>query len=200
MAPRKKKPEDELKAAKLEAKALELHLLENLSFAQIAQRLKLPNRMAAKRLLDRAEKNMLQEQTAQNYDVWRAKRLHALGKVIGEAWAGWNRSTGKKSKTTEESGYNDKGSFSKERTLKWSDAGDPRFLEIIKSAQMEMADLLGVAKGNGSGSGVGGQAEGQAAELIIRQNVYIPGLGHLTPELMTQLLMDIEARDDSPTD
>ena len=72
----------------------------------------------------------------------------------------------------------------KEKTVSWYDAGDPRFLAIVKDCLIERNRLLGTYdKTDDDGDG--------ALEAVrFLQDIYIPGLGLLTPELLVQLMKD----------
>lgn len=68
-----------------------------------------------------------QESRLSAYDEWIAVELAKLGEIESEAWAAWEKS--KLDAETRETGENEKGSFSKEKSQ--GQYGDPRLLATV---------------------------------------------------------------------
>lgn len=72
----------------------------------------------------------------------------------------------------------------KSKTLTWYDAGDPRFLSLVKDCLIERNRLLGTYDKTDDDS------EGTLEAVRFLQDIYIPGLGMLTQDLLLQLMKD----------
>lgn len=208
--PAKKKTDTELiKEAKLKQKVLEARLVQGLTFDAIAQKFKLNDRTAAKRLFDATLLELIEYQTHQDFEHWRSGEIFFWENLISEAIAGWKASKGKKKESTSVS----KTVFIKDgegedavkipalevkTTVKtWHDAGDARMLQVAKEGKSELYALLGVKSLQAAAADSKNKTGGQT-ELVIHQNVYIPGFADITHEEMEQFWHDLEANfDDS---
>lgn len=205
--PAKKKTETELlKETKLKQQVLDARLIKGLTFEAIAKKLKLHDRMAAKRLFDSTLTELIEEQTHQDYETWRAAEIHFWQGFVAEAMSGWFASKGKKSETTsvtkqvvykEGDGEDviELPATEVKTTVKtWRDAGDAKMLGAARDGKAELYNLLGL-KGL-QAQQAEGQASGQPTELVVRQHVYMPGYGEFTPEALEQFWRDLEAKFD----
>jgi hypothetical protein len=218
MAEKKKTEAEQLAAAELEQRITDARVM-GLSWRKIQKQEKV-NYQTARRMYTKGRTKAIKEATQLTIEEHIAEDLIRYRRLIAEAWEGWLRSVGNKQKrTTETKGVSsaalkkkkpkdqaeDKptllGSLqeTKDKLVKWSDAGDRGFLDTINQlmeARNRLLDLQGAVLGKGAGAKAG--AKLTQVELLHR--VYIPGLGHLSHEDMTQFLRDIEASLDDEDD
>jgi hypothetical protein len=71
------------------------------------------------------------------------EELAKLDRVESQAWEQWDKSIGKKSKTTTKSGRTVKDNVVDEKSvLEWTDCGDPRYLAVIQKCIDKRCELL----------------------------------------------------------
>lgn len=75
-------------------------------------------------------------------------------------------------------------SETKDKTIEWYEAGDPRFISLIKDLMVERNRLLGAYDKDRDD-------DEQIEAVRYEQDVYIPGIGIVTPELIRQLLQRV---------
>lgn len=216
MAEVKKTDAEQLKDAELQLRVTEARAM-GLSWRKIEKQERV-NYQTARRLYNKGKALALKEATSLVIEEHIAEDLVRYRRLIAEAWEGWLRSVGNKQKrTTETKGVSssakpkgkkqpeDKpallGSLqeTKNKLIKWSDAGDRGFLDTINQLMEARNRLLGLQEAI-MGKGAGAKGGAKKTQLEVRQNVYIPGLGHLSNEQMTEFLRDIEANLDDEDD
>lgn len=125
--------------------------------------------------------SLLEEEARQQSRLHLLKDLKKLERLEAQAWEGWRRSVGEKTKTTDKTVSDGTGHTT---TITWVDAGDPRFIQQIRECIAERHRLLGTYR-----TPPEDLAEEQVDAVRFEQAVYIPGIGFLEPEIIKQLII-----------
>ena len=185
MAPSKK---DDLADAQTEQQILDLRLM-GYSWRDIEGESGV-NYETARRIYKKALASRIKEQSKRKLKEHLAEEYERFSWLIKQARDAWISSKGEMSETVSETGYTDKsGSYDKNKVKEWVQTGDVRFIQVIKELQVERNRILGVYDKE--------RDDDDKVDLVrFEQNVYIPGLGDLTPELMDLLIQALEAKDE----
>lgn len=186
MASREKTDTEELSDAELEQQICELRLMGN-SWRDIEKKTGV-NYETARRHFAKARRRIIKERTDFKMQTHIAEELARYNILIRDAREGWLRSVGEMEKTTHVSGETTKGSVDTDTVVSWVQAGDPEFIKTIDSLMVNRNRLLGAYEKDRDD-------DDEITTVRFEQNVYIPGLGELSPELMTLLITAIETRD-----
>lgn len=133
---------------------------------------------------------LLEEEARQQSRLHLLKDLKKLEALERQAWEGWRRSVGEKTKTTRKTKVlsdDDDPTVIEElvedTSVTWADAGDPRFIQQIRECIAERHRLLGTYRQPPE------ELQGGNLEAIrLEQAVYVPGIGHLEPQVIMQLI------------
>lgn len=215
--PAKKKTDAELLAeAELEDRLIKARLMGGLSWRKIEKQEKV-NYETARRVVTKALTQKRREAASLTIEQHLTEDLERYRILIGEAWGGWLASKGAKRKHTSE--ISGKGAAQgkkkkavqqdeavpetpealqeyKNKVLRWVDAGDRGFIDTIDQLMKSRNEALGLHE-----AVLGkGKAGGGLKRIELKQSIYIPGLGKLNDDQMTQFLRDIEARIDASSE
>ncbi len=186
MPPREKTDAESLDSTEQEQRISDLRLMGN-SWRDIEKKTGV-NYETARRIFTKARRRIIKQRTDFKMQTHIAEELARYDMLIREAWDGWLRSVGEMEKETTVTGETAKGSVDTTSLLKWTQAGDPEFIKTIDGLMVNRNRLLGAYEKDRDD-------DDEITTVRFEQNVYIPGLGELSPELMTLLITAIETRD-----
>ena len=176
---------NELKEAKQEQHIIELRLMGH-TWLDIESKTKIPHSTAV-RIFNKAMTARAKEQSKQKMQAYIQQEDQRIMLLIKEAYQAFQDSKGVKQETTQDKGTTEKGDYEKAKVVQWRDAGDPRFIQVIKELMIERNRLHGVYDKD--------REDDDKTEVVrFEQNVYIPGLGAITPEMMNVLIANFEAK------